>query len=140
MFLNRKLVVKYDFQELLYIWLPKALAKDTLHQKSVAGSITFLIKNWYFTIENMVLKQDIGTLMGTDSALSLPVSLFLGKPVSLSFLFFVFLSLSMFQIMLLKNQLEHINTMLLFDSQMTFAQWMIRVRSPNPLDVYIQEN
>ena len=54
--------MKLDFKQLLYIGLPKAYTKDLIEV------ITFLIKNCYFTIENMVFKQDTGIPMGIDPA------------------------------------------------------------------------
>ena len=62
----------------------------------------FLIKNCYFTIGNILFKQDIGIPMGIDS-----------PPFwAICFLFF---SLTMFKLLFLKKQLELINTMLLDD-------------------------
>ena len=73
-------------------------------EKSLIEAITVFIRNYYFTMGNMVFKQDIGISMGIDL-----------DPFWAN-LFLYFLSLSMFKIIFPKNQLEHIYTMVLVDS------------------------
>ena len=63
-------------------------------EKNLIEVVTFLIKNCYFTIGDMVFKQDIGIPMGIDPA------------PFWSNLFSIFFSLSMFKILFLKNQPE----------------------------------
>ena len=74
---------------------------STSKDLGLTEAITFLIKNSYFTIGNMVFNQDFGIPMGIVPA-----------PFWAN-LFLYFLSLS---ILFLKNQLELINTTLLVNS------------------------
>ena len=72
---------------------------------------TFLMKNYYFTIANMVFKQGIGIPMGAGSI-----------PFWGNLFPYFFLSLRMFKIFVVKNQLELLNTMLLVSSWTNLAQ------------------
>ena len=95
-----KVRTKSGFSATSIYWTSKGLSKRYLTEESLIEAITFLIKNCYFTIGNMVFKQDIGIPMGTDPA-----------PF-----WAIFWSLSMFKMLFLKSQLQLINTMLLVDS------------------------
>ena len=88
-------------------WTSKSLGKRFFTKKNLIETTTILFKSCYFTeifYSNMVLKQDIVIPMGID-----PTPFW-------SNLFLYFLSVSILKILFLKNQLEHINTMLLVDS------------------------
>ena len=62
MFLNRKIVVNLDFQQLLYISIPKAQAKNTLQKKYV------LNQKLLFYYRKLGVQKDIGIPMGIDPA------------------------------------------------------------------------
>ena len=68
MFLNRKFVLELDFRQLRYIRLPKAdIGKRYFLKRSLIEAVTFIIKNCFFTIGNIVFKQDIGIPMRIES-------------------------------------------------------------------------
>ena len=51
---------KIGFSPTSIYWTSKGLGKRIFTEKSLIDAITFLTKSCYFTIRNMVLKQDIG--------------------------------------------------------------------------------
>ena len=64
-----KVYSKIEFLATSIYWTSKDLSKRYFTEKNLIEAITFLIKNCYFTIGNMVFKQDIGIPMGTDPTL-----------------------------------------------------------------------
>ena len=59
---------RIGFSESSVYWTTKGVGKRTFTQQSLTDSVSFLIENCYFTIGNLVLKQDIGIPMGIDPA------------------------------------------------------------------------
>lgn len=62
-----KIRSKIGFSSTSIYWTFKGLGKRYFTAKTLIEPITFLIKNYYFTIANMVFNQDTGIPMGTDS-------------------------------------------------------------------------
>ena len=61
-------MLELDFRQLRYIRLPKAdIGKRYFTKRSLIEAVTFLIKNCFFTIGNMIFKQDIGIPMRIES-------------------------------------------------------------------------
>ena len=59
---------KIGFSEFSTYWTSKGKDKRFFTKSSLADAINFLIKNCFFTIGNMIFKQDIGIPMGIDPA------------------------------------------------------------------------
>ena len=67
---------KVEFSATSIYWASKGLAKRYFTEKDLAEAITFLIRYSYFTIENMVFKEDIGIPTGIDPAPFLAIMFF----------------------------------------------------------------
>ena len=68
LFLNQVKGIKLGFHCHLYIGLQKEKRNDFLLKLLSSKQFLFLIERCYFTVGNLVLKQDIGIPMGTDLA------------------------------------------------------------------------
>lgn len=65
---NYKRKREVGFSESSMYWTTKGVDKRFFTQQTLKHSVSFLIKNSFFTIGNLVFKQDIGILMGRDPA------------------------------------------------------------------------
>ena len=63
-----KVPSKTGSSETSIYWIYKSLGKRCFTENNLAEAITFLIKSSYFTIGNMLFKQDIGIPTGIASA------------------------------------------------------------------------
>ena len=59
---------RLGFSNTSIYWTSKGCGKRFFTEKSLTEAVTFLIKRCYFTIGNLVYKQDIGIPMGIDPA------------------------------------------------------------------------
>jgi len=67
-FNSRNARSKIGFSSSSVYWTPKGVDKRFFTKTTLIEAVTFLISQCYFTVGNLVLKQDIGIPMGIDPA------------------------------------------------------------------------
>ena len=125
-----KVCSKIEFSATSIYWTYKGLGKRYFTEKNLSRLLRSLSNILVLLSEIRCSNKILESLW--------VLTLLLCAQICFSMLFFF--SLSMSKILLLKNQLEHINTMLLVNSQMTFVQQTMMTSSQNPLIACIQEN
>ena len=67
-FQSKKSPGRIGFSKSSVYWTPKGVDKRFFTRETLIETVRFLITNCYFTVGNLVLKQDIGIPMGIDPA------------------------------------------------------------------------